>query len=133
MHPKGQSTQVKVGTYLCTCRTQTKVSALQIQVEFRINIFTTKLLHTLYYVALAELKVFKASACVISKPHNLWSLINLLPMCQVPHCKAGSSRQVLSLCWIVWRKQRSTGTVERSLKRKSLKKNSQERFFSRRI
>lgn len=33
VHPKGQSTQVKVGTCLCTCRNQTKVSALQIQMR----------------------------------------------------------------------------------------------------
>lgn len=34
-------------------------------VGFGINIFTTKLLQTLYYVAVAELKIFKVSACVI--------------------------------------------------------------------
>lgn len=80
---------------LCTANTS---------VEFGTNIFTAKLLQILYYVSLAELKFFKVSACVMSKLHNLWNHINLLHICQVPRCKSGSSRQVLSLCWVVWRK-----------------------------
>lgn len=50
VHLKGQCTQVKLGTYLCACRTRAWVSVLQTQdVAFRIKIFVTNYCgHSIY-------------------------------------------------------------------------------------